>query len=173
MRAPRAGPRRRGRARTDARPRAERRPAGTPSRRRAAAAADSGTTTGTRACRRGSAPRARGAPGRRRARGGSTLGESGRRNSRLVCVLRSAICRLPSRVCGYSRTVPPEATSTAPSVSCQALRKVYAGVEPVVALDGFDLDVAPGESVALVGESGTGKSTLLHLVGGIDRPTSG
>jgi len=58
-------------------------------------------------------------------------------------------------------------------VSCRALRKVYAGVEPVVALDGFDLDVASGESVALVGESGTGKSTLLHLVGGIDRPTSG
>jgi putative ABC transport system ATP-binding protein len=50
---------------------------------------------------------------------------------------------------------------------------VYAGAEPVVALDGLDLEVASGESVALVGESGTGKSTLLHLLGGIDRPTSG
>jgi putative ABC transport system ATP-binding protein len=50
---------------------------------------------------------------------------------------------------------------------------VYAGAEPVLALDGFDLEVASGESVALVGESGTGKSTLLHLLGGIDRPTSG
>ena len=69
--------------------------------------------------------------------------------------------------------MPPEATSTAPSVSCRALRKVYAGAEPVVALDGLDLEVGSGESVALVGESGSGKSTLLHLVGGIDRPTSG
>ena len=53
------------------------------------------------------------------------------------------------------------------------MRKVYAGAEPVVALDGLDLDVAPGEFLALVGDSGSGKSTLLHLLGAIDRPTSG
>jgi putative ABC transport system ATP-binding protein len=53
------------------------------------------------------------------------------------------------------------------------VRKVYAGAEPVVALDGLDLDVAPGEFLALVGDSGSGKSTLLHLLGAIDRPTSG
>ncbi|HEY1434701.1 MAG TPA: ABC transporter ATP-binding protein, partial [Thermoanaerobaculia bacterium] len=63
--------------------------------------------------------------------------------------------------------------SDAPAVSCRALRKVYAGAEPVVALEGLDLEVASGEFLALVGESGSGKSTLLHLVGGIDRPTSG
>jgi putative ABC transport system ATP-binding protein len=50
---------------------------------------------------------------------------------------------------------------------------VYAGAQPVVALDGLGLEVRPHEFVALVGESGSGKSTLLHLVGGIDRPTSG
>jgi putative ABC transport system ATP-binding protein len=50
---------------------------------------------------------------------------------------------------------------------------VYAGAEPVVALDGLDLEVPAGEFLALVGESGSGKSTLLHLVGGIDRPSSG
>ena len=69
--------------------------------------------------------------------------------------------------------MPPAAPGSAPAVSCRALRKVYAGAEPVVALDGLTLEVTSGEFVALVGESGSGKSTLLHLVGGIDRPTSG
>ena len=40
-------------------------------------------------------------------------------------------------------------------------------------LDGADLDVAAGELVAVVGRSGTGKSTLLHLLAGLDRPDAG
>ena len=68
--------------------------------------------------------------------------------------------------------MPPEPTA-APPVSFRSVRKVYAGGQDVVALDGLDLEVAGGEFVALVGESGSGKSTLLHLAGGIDRPTSG
>jgi lipoprotein-releasing system ATP-binding protein len=40
-------------------------------------------------------------------------------------------------------------------------------------LRGVDLDVAKGESVAIVGRSGGGKSTLLHLLGLLDRPTAG
>ena len=40
-------------------------------------------------------------------------------------------------------------------------------------LDGADLDVARGEVVAVIGRSGTGKSTLLHLLGGLDRSDAG
>src|SRR5687767_13118450 len=40
-------------------------------------------------------------------------------------------------------------------------------------LDGADLDVERGEIVAVLGRSGTGKSTLMHLLGGLDRPEAG
>jgi putative ABC transport system ATP-binding protein len=43
----------------------------------------------------------------------------------------------------------------------------------VRAVDGVDLDVAAGETVAVMGPSGCGKSTLLHLLGGLDRPSEG
>jgi ABC-type lipoprotein export system ATPase subunit len=70
-------------------------------------------------------------------------------------------------------SVPLRETSGPPAVSCKAVSKVYPGARPVIALDGVDLEIASGEFLAVVGPSGGGKSTLLHLLGGIDRPTSG
>ena len=56
----------------------------------------------------------------------------------------------------------------------RGLRKHYGHEQGLVrAVDGVDLDVAAGESVAVMGPSGCGKSTLLHLMGGLDRPSGG
>src|SRR5215510_13799254 len=54
------------------------------------------------------------------------------------------------------------------------LTKIYSGrAEEVIVFRDLNLEVARGEMVAVTGESGVGKSTLLHLLGGLDRPTSG
>jgi putative ABC transport system ATP-binding protein len=53
------------------------------------------------------------------------------------------------------------------------ITKSYAGPAGRRILDGVDLTVSPGEYVAVVGESGVGKSTLLNLIAGLDVPESG
>ena len=54
------------------------------------------------------------------------------------------------------------------------LKKTYRrGRELVEALRGVDLEIGAGDFVTVMGPSGGGKSTLLHLIGGIDRPTEG
>jgi len=56
----------------------------------------------------------------------------------------------------------------------EKLTKIYpSGGEEIVVLDDLDLEVCEGELVALVGESGTGKTTLLHLLAALDTPTRG
>jgi lipoprotein-releasing system ATP-binding protein len=47
------------------------------------------------------------------------------------------------------------------------------GTEELHVLEGIDLDIQQGEMLAIVGASGVGKSTFLHIIGGLDRPTSG
>jgi lipoprotein-releasing system ATP-binding protein len=61
------------------------------------------------------------------------------------------------------------------AVEARALTKRYVGGDggQIVVLDSVDLTVERGEMVAVIGASGAGKSTLLHLLGALDRPTSG
>ena len=59
-------------------------------------------------------------------------------------------------------------------LSVRNLKKYYnTGENTVKALDGIDLDICKGEFLAVVGTSGSGKYTLLHMLGGLDNPTSG
>lgn len=59
-------------------------------------------------------------------------------------------------------------------ICAAGLYKVYKrGSEEVAALRSVDLTVSKGEFVVIIGPSGSGKSTLMHLLGGIDQPSSG
>jgi putative ABC transport system ATP-binding protein len=59
-------------------------------------------------------------------------------------------------------------------VRTRGLRKEFGKGDALVrAVDEVDLEVAPGETVAIMGPSGCGKPTLLHLLGGLERPSGG
>jgi lipoprotein-releasing system ATP-binding protein len=68
----------------------------------------------------------------------------------------------------------PAVAQRAPVLSARGLHKSYRiGDRSLEILHGIDLDLMPGELVALVGTSGAGKSTLLHVLGLLDKPTEG
>jgi NitT/TauT family transport system ATP-binding protein len=63
-----------------------------------------------------------------------------------------------------------------PPIEVRQLRKVFrqaASGQPVVAIDRLDLDIAPREVVAIVGQTGCGKSTFFDLMIGLEQPTAG
>jgi lipoprotein-releasing system ATP-binding protein len=62
----------------------------------------------------------------------------------------------------------------APALVARDIRKTYAGpLGPLEILNGVDLEVARGTVLAIVGASGTGKTTLLNILGALDHPTAG
>jgi len=75
---------------------------------------------------------------------------------------------------GGTHQVAATPPGTAPLIEVTDLVKTYPSGEKVLrVLDGTRLSIAAGERVAVLGASGVGKSTLLHLLGGLDRADSG
>ncbi|MFC4469997.1 oligopeptide/dipeptide ABC transporter ATP-binding protein [Streptomyces xiangluensis] len=73
-------------------------------------------------------------------------------------------------------TTPPLPTGAAPLLSAEGLHVAFPGRHGAAqarAVDGVDLDIRPGEIVALVGESGCGKTTLARSLLGLVQPTAG
>jgi putative ABC transport system ATP-binding protein len=62
---------------------------------------------------------------------------------------------------------------TCPVIELRDLTRTFPGTEPVHALRDASLRVDRGDYVSIIGPSGSGKSTLLHILGLLDRPTSG
>ena len=65
------------------------------------------------------------------------------------------------------------AAAREPVLALRGVGKRYLGPPPLQVLRDIDLTVAAGEMLAIMGPSGSGKSTLLHLMGTLDRPSSG
>jgi putative ABC transport system ATP-binding protein len=72
-----------------------------------------------------------------------------------------------------TRPHPGLGAEAVPVLEVDSVVKTYPSQPPVQALNGVNLTICQGELVGIVGPSGSGKTTLLHLMGTLDRPTSG
>jgi ABC-type lipoprotein export system ATPase subunit len=71
-------------------------------------------------------------------------------------------------------TAVQQASGEEPFVICDNLVKIYKVADlEAVALQGLDLQIRKGELMAIIGNSGSGKSTFLNILGGLDRPSAG
>ena len=67
-----------------------------------------------------------------------------------------------------------ERTSMEPIISVRNLKKIFTiGDNKVTALNGLDFDIYQGEFIAIVGTSGSGKSTCLNMLAGLEKPSEG
>ena len=87
----------------------------------------------------------------------------------MVCNHRGEYTRTPLRFTGERILIMAENM-----IQAEGLVKIYKTKETeVLALQGLDLTVEEGELTALIGNSGSGKSTFLNMIGGLDRPSAG
>jgi spermidine/putrescine transport system ATP-binding protein len=78
----------------------------------------------------------------------------------------SRLARMPDE-----EATPTPVSSAGGAISIHGLRKVFEGGS--VAVDGIDVDIAPGEFFSLLGPSGCGKTTTLRMLAGFEQPTDG
>lgn len=77
-------------------------------------------------------------------------------------------------VAGQAPRLPRDPDTRVPIIQVHNLEKTYSTARgPLTLFRGLDLQIGQGELVAIVGQSGTGKSTLLHILGALDTPTAG
>ncbi|TAN48754.1 MAG: ABC transporter ATP-binding protein [Rhodospirillales bacterium] len=65
------------------------------------------------------------------------------------------------------------APSSPPAIEAKSLKRILPGPVPAILVDGVDFEARPGELVAITGASGSGKSSLLYLLGLLDEPSGG
>lgn len=97
-------------------------------------------------------------------------GEAGMQGRGAPCGAQGPSGRASGKEAGPAWRIAPDGAV----LRCRGAEKVYgSGALRVAALNGVDFEIRPGQSACVLGASGTGKSTLMHILGGLDKPTAG